>query len=206
MLDKENRHRLVLHGSHDPLHGRKFLVRTDARCRFVEQQQLRSPCQSHGDVEQLSDATRQLHHRPACVGLKLKLLEQRLGTVARRRAIRRLPQRLSAFGGGNRHQQILERRQFQAEHRNLERPADSHAGDRLVRQPRNVVIVQRNLAGVGFEVTGDHVHKSRFSGAIAADHAQALAGRNVDTDVVGGDDRSETLHQATRRKQWLAHD
>lgn len=84
--------------------------------------------------------------------------------------------------------------------RNLKGTGDAKLRDTAGRVLADVGSVEQDGPTVGFEIAGDHVDERGFSGAVGADQAEPLAGRNIEGERVGCNHRAEALLKPAYRK------
>ncbi len=70
----------------------------------------------------------------------------------------------------------------------------------------DVVVAEKNAAGIGPQHAGHQIDQRGLAGAVGADQRVAHAGRQLDGDIGGDDQRAEALVQAARGERRLAHD
>ena len=157
--------------------------------------------QRHGDVEQLAHAAGELRDgRSPC----------RRGRSAEQQFERLVAARCASAGDQNDKpvlaqpematSKIFDRREFNEScgiwnEREMPSRATLRGESSLMSRT-----VERDRAGVGLKIAGDHVDEGRLAGAVGADQADPLAGRDVDVHGVGGDDRAEALVEPAHRK------
>src|SRR5450432_2879053 len=206
VLDEEESHRVAAERGHDGVHHAEFLLGRDAARRLVEHEQARRAGERHRDVEELPHAARQLGDAASAMLAEAKALEQRVGARDRLWPARRLPEAQAAVVAGDSDEHVVEHRELTVELRDLERARDAEARDGARRECGDVAAVERDPAGIGLEVAGDHVDEGRLAGAVAADKTDAFAGGDADRKLGRGDDRAEAFGDARRLQQRHAHD
>src|SRR5262249_10442768 len=70
---------------------------------------------------------------------------------------------------------------------------------------RDLVPTEQDAAAVRLEHAGHQVDQRRLAGAVRPNQRIALAGRKIERDVLGDDERAEALVQATRGERRGAH-
>jgi hypothetical protein len=197
VLDEHHGAALALGCAHHHVHDGEFLLGADAAGRLVEQQEARRAHRRHGDVEELAHALRQEPRRLVAVLRDAETLEQRLHRRQPRRPAQRLPQREgAALGDAAGDEQIVGDAQAGEDLRHLERARDAGGDDGARRQRGDVAAEEGDAAGARLQIAGDEVDEGCLAGPVGADDADALALGDADIDVVGGDDRAETLVEA----------
>ncbi len=111
---------------------------------------------------------------------------------------------VDAGRGGKAQQGVGEKRELDVlEHglavqrtRMLEDDADPGPGDAMGRPSGDVDAVELHRAGIRPLDAHDELHHRRFAGAVRADEAEDLAARDVEGDVLDGDEAAEALGEA----------
>src|SRR5271168_3993863 len=93
------------------------------------------------------------------------------------------------------HHQILDHRHAFEGARNLEAARNPAPRAHVRRQPRDVLAAKDHGRGLGTEGTGNAVDQRGLAGAVGTDQAEALAGLDIDADIVERGEAAEALGQ-----------
>ena len=106
-----------------------------------------------------------------------------------------LLRRLAAEEDVARHVLLLGERQVLVDH------LDAELAPRAGIELQDVAAVEGDRAGIGAVDAGDGLHQRRLAGAVVADQADHLAGRDGEVDAVQHVDRAKALADAGEREQ-----
>src|SRR5207248_5211603 len=103
------------------------------------------------------------------------------------------PEDARRMGGLGRHLQVLEHRHAREGLEALEGAAQPQPGPAMGGQVGDVAAVEAHRSPVGLEQACEAVEQGGLAGAVRADEGGDLAGRDVEGDVVDGQETTETL-------------
>ena len=172
---------------------RLAFLRRQHRRRFVEDQDARAglaaKCkQRFEDLDPLALADTQVADQGVGVDLQAEALRRVEQLRASRRAARkRLPQTLGAEHHVVEHGQVVGQREMLVHHAD----ARGQRGLRLARRQR--LAVDLDAAGVGNVMPEQDRYQGAFAGAVFTEQREHLAGREVERDIVVGEQRAKAL-------------
>ncbi len=185
---------------------RKLLLPPQSRRRLVEQEQHRIGRQRARDLEQALVAERQIAgklERPIAEADACELLQgfvprpgffglvepQRPGQEARLRP------RMHA------EEDIVQKRHARANLHMLEGSRDAGAGDPALRRSRDVLALKGDATLIEMQRPREQIEHRGLARAIGADQPEYLAGRQIEADVVHGDQAAEAPPRALDLQQ-----
>ena len=87
----------------------------------------------------------------------------------------------------------------------LERARQPEPAAPIGRQPGDVAAGEMNGAGIRHQLPGQLADQRGLAGAVGADDGVQFAGRDVERQIVGGDDAAEAPHQVFDAEQGISH-